>query len=256
MRKLLRPNIANLIPYSCARNDFTGVAKVYLDANENWSGLGLGRNRYPDPLCEALRHKMEEVLGLPFDNTVIGNGSDEIIDNLIRMFCIPSLDKVIIQSPTYGAYKVFCDINDVETVDIPLKEDFSMDLEALEKAKSCKAKLLFICSPNNPTANAFALEDIEKICSSFEGIVVVDEAYIDFSSKGSAIGLLKDYPNLVIMRTLSKCWAQANSRLGIMISSKEICSVMRSMKYPYNVGGPSQEEGLKALENIEEVKKQ
>jgi histidinol-phosphate aminotransferase len=265
MKELLRDNIANLIPYSCARNDFTGTAEVYLDANENWRDYvgDKNRNRYPDPLCSVLRTALDEVLALPFSHTVVGNGSDESIDNLFRMFCRPGKDSVVIMPPTYGAYRVFADINDVAVHQVPLKEDFSLDFEALEtfltqekaeRTKDSRCKLLFVCSPNNPSGNAYPLDQIERICSLFDGITVVDEAYFDFSSYESALNLQSKFPNLVVLRTLSKCWALANARVGITIASEEICSVMASMKYPYNVGGPSQEVALQVLKEASPVK--
>ncbi len=282
MRELLRKNIANLVPYSCARNDFVGEAEVYLDANENWRDFvgKEGRNRYPDPLCTLVRKALDEVMGLPFANTVIGNGSDEIIDNLFRCFCNPGVDKAIILSPTYGAYRVFADINDVPVQQIPLTPGFAIDFAALEgflaeeKAllahgktrdegdpsisgtrvgEEGRSKLLFVCSPNNPTGNAFPLDQIERICTLFDGITVVDEAYYDFSSLGSATTLLSRFPRLVVLRTLSKCWSLANARVGIAVASEEICKVLTSMKYPYNVGGPSQELALRGLSEAAKV---
>ncbi len=267
MRELLRENIANLVPYSCARNDFVGEAEVYLDANENWRDFvgDQGRNRYPDPLSSKVRKALEEVLDLPFANTVIGNGSDEILDNLFRCFCNPGLDKAIIMSPTYGAYRVFADINDVLVEQVPLTPDFAIDFNALEvfltrEKKQRKAaidggrsKLLFVCSPNNPTGNAFPLEQIERVCTLFDGITVVDEAYYDFSPLGSATTLLDKFPRLVVLRTLSKCWSLANARVGIAIASEAICKTLASMKYPYNVGGPSQELALKGLSEADRV---
>ena len=258
MKELLRKNIANLVPYSCARNDFVGEAEVYLDANENWRDFvgDVGRNRYPDPLCTQVRKALDEVLGLPFANTVIGNGSDEIIDNLFRCFCNPGKDKAIIMSPTYGAYRVFADINDVLVHQVPLTPDFAIDFGALEAflaqektqgEDEGRSKLLFICSPNNPTGNAFPLDQIEKVCLLFDGITVVDEAYFDFSLLDSAVTLLSRFPRLVVLRTLSKCWSLANARVGIAVASEAICKVLTSMKYPYNVGGPSQELALRGL---------
>lgn len=276
MRELLRKNIANLVPYSCARNDFVGEAEVYLDANENWRDFvgEEGRNRYPDPLCTQVRKALDEVLGLPFAQTVIGNGSDEIIDNLFRCFCNPGKDKAIIMSPTYGAYRVFADINDVLVQQVPLTPDFAIDFDALEaflrqekrqreergslgkdadEVQGGRSKLLFICSPNNPTGNAFPLDQIERVCLLFDGITVVDEAYFDFSSLGSAVTLLSKFPRLVVLRTLSKCWALANARVGIAVASEELCKVLTSMKYPYNVGGPSQELALRGLAQADKV---
>ena len=265
MKELLRDNIANLVPYSCARNDFKGEASVYLDANENWQEFvkGEGRNRYPDPLCTALRKKIELVMGLGFEHTVIGNGSDEIIDNLIRMFCTPRKDKVLLMPPTYGAYRVFCDINDVKVVAVPLTAEFGIDFpslkEYLAKEKSNRdegsCKLLFICSPNNPSGNAFSLFEIQEVASLFEGITVIDEAYFDFNRYPSAVTLLEKNPNMVVLRTLSKSWALANARIGILVASLELCQVMRSMKYPYNISGPAQELAIQDLDDISAVRK-
>lgn len=263
MRELLRENIANLHPYSCARNDFTGEAEVYLDANENWQNFieKKDANRYPDPLAWAVRKEIEAQLGLPLANTVLGNGSDELIDNLFRCFCNPGKDSVLIMPPTYGAYRVFADINDVKVQSVALTPSFQIDFEVLlsflaeEKRNrgEGRLKLLFICSPNNPSANAFDLEDIKRVCEHFDGITVVDEAYYDFCDKQSAVSLLEDYPNLVVLRTLSKCWALASARVGIAIASEEIISVFRSMKYPYNLGTPSQELAFKALKEKDKV---
>jgi histidinol-phosphate aminotransferase len=264
MRELLRKNIAELTPYSCARNDFTGEAEVYLDANENWQDFvgKVDANRYPDPLSVQVRKAIEEKLGLPFANTLLGNGSDELIDNLLRCFCNPGKDSILIMPPTYGAYRVFADINDVKVETVPLTPDFAIDVPALEaflshekanRSGEGRLKLLFICSPNNPSGNAFSLEDIERVCSSFDGITVVDEAYYDFSSKPSAVTLLGRFPNLVVLRTLSKCWALASARVGIAVASEEIIAVFRSMKYPYNIGSPSQRLALKALKEADAV---
>ncbi len=265
MRELLRKNIAELVPYSCARNDFKGTASVFLDANENWQDFveKPARNRYPDPLCTRLRTEIEKHMGLKATHTVIGNGSDEVIDNLIRMFCVPGKDHVLLLPPTYDAYRVFCDINDVKVDMVPLKTDFQLDMEAIlaylrnekkgRKDGEGRLKLLFICSPNNPTANAFPLDQIEEIARNFDGITVVDEAYHDFSSVESAVSLQPRYPDLVVLRTLSKCWALAGARIGILVASEEICAVMASMKYPYNVSSPAQDAALEDLANWKEV---
>ncbi len=265
MRELLRKNIAGLVPYSCARNDFKGTASVFLDANENWQDFVKqpGRNRYPDPLSTRLRAEIEKRMGLKATHTVIGNGSDEVIDNLVRMFCVPGKDHVLLLPPTYGAYRVFCDINDVKVDVVPLTADFQLDMQAIlaylrsekqnRKEGAGRLKLLFICSPNNPTANAFPLDQVEEIARNFDGITIVDEAYHDFSSVESAVSLQPRYPNLVVLRTLSKCWALAGARIGILVASEEICAVMASMKYPYNVSSPAQDAALEDLANWEKV---
>ena len=265
MRELLRKNIAGLVPYSCARNDFKGTASVFLDANENWQDFVKqpGRNRYPDPLSTRLRAEIEKRMGLKAAHTVIGNGSDEVIDNLVRMFCVPGKDHVLLLPPTYGAYRVFCDINDVKVDVVPLTADFQLDMQAIlaylrnekqnRKEGAGRLKLLFICSPNNPTANAFPLDQVEEIARNFDGITIVDEAYHDFSSVESAVSLQPRYPNLVVLRTLSKCWALAGARIGILVASEEICAVMASMKYPYNVSSPAQDAALEDLATWEKV---
>ncbi len=263
IQDLIRANIASLKPYSSARSEFTGAAEVFLDANENWQGFVSleAANRYPDPQATRLRKKIEAVLGLPFAHTVIGSGSDELIDNLIRIFCEPRLDSILVMNPTYGAYRVFADINDVAVHSVDLTEEFQIDLPSLGRyleeerrgREGGRLKIIFICSPNNPTGNAFSLGTIERICARFDGIVVVDEAYQDFSDKESAVKLLERFERLVVLRTLSKCWGLASARVGIAVASEKIVSLIASMKYPYNVGGPSQALALEALAQSEKV---
>ncbi len=259
IRDLLRKNIRELTPYSCARDEFSGVAEIFLDANENYkSYLDCDFNRYPDPHCVLLRKQLEKKLGLPFEKTLIGNGSDELIDNLIRSFCEPRKDKIIIMNPTYGAYKVFADINDVETIFVNYKDTFEIDLPLLKETieKEDNLKLLFVCTPNNPTGRAEELSTIEEILESFKGIVVVDEAYGEFSEKDSCTTLLERYENLVVLKTLSKCFAAAGIRAGIMVANKEVISVISSMKAPYNVSSSTQNEAIKVLEQTENILKQ
>lgn len=259
IKDLIRKNIRELTPYSCARDEFNGVAKVFLDANENYKSYSqFNYNRYPDPHCTLLRKELEKKLNLPFDKTVIGNGSDELIDNLIRSFCEPKEDKIAIMNPTYGAYKVFADINDVETISINYKKSFEIDFELLKKTinEESNLKLLFICSPNNPTGRAEEIETIEKILNIFNGVVIVDEAYAEFSDKESSVNLIDKYDNLVVLKTLSKCFAAAGIRSGIMIANSEIVSVINKMKAPYNVSSSTQLEALKILENSDEIYKQ
>ncbi len=264
VKQLMRKNILHLVPYSSARNEFSGTGSVYIDANENYRDFvgDRGLNRYPDPQHKALRVEIEKVMGINYDDMVIGNGSDELIDLLFRIFCVPSKDKVLMMSPTYGAYKVFADINDVGVSYCPLKDDFSIDLERLEG--QCHLinsgvleqgihKLLFICSPNNPTGNSFPIEQIAEIARKFRGITVIDEAYIDFSQQDSAMHLLKENDRIVILRTLSKAYALANVRVGIAISSPEIIKAMNHVKYPYNVSGIQQEVAIQAIRAHKEV---
>jgi len=262
MKEFLRKNIRELVPYSCARDEFTGTAEVYLDANENFYDYSdFGYNRYPDPLCKELRLEIEWKMNLPFDNTVIGNGSDELIDNLIRMFCEPNRDSILVMPPTYGAYKVFSDVNAVECKTLPLNEDFSIDLEGfLEISNSNKesinqCKVAFVCSPNNPTGESQSLQTIEDMASIFEGILVVDEAYAEFSDKESATTLVKKYDNLVVLKTFSKCWGLAGARLGIIVANKDLCELMNKVKAPYNVGIPAQKAGLDQLKFSDEILK-
>lgn len=265
IRRLMRPNIVSLTPYSSARNEFTGDARVFLDANENWRDFtgGRGLNRYPDPQHTLLKQKFESVLKLPGDKIVIGNGSDEIIDILFRVFCVPHKDKVLLMSPTYGAYEVFASIHGSGVSHCQLKDDFSLDLQRMDAI--CKLvnngtpeagmhKMLFICSPNNPSGNSFPIDQIEMVAQRFKGITVVDEAYIDFSDKPSAVTLLDRCPRLVVLRTLSKAWALANVRVGVAVAHPDIIDAMHKVKYPYNVSGVAQECAIDALDRVEQVR--
>lgn len=259
IKNLIRKNIRELTPYSCARDEFNGAAEVFLDANENYKTYStFDYNRYPDPRCTVLRKQIENKIGLPFENTVIGNGSDELIDNLIRTFCEPKEDKLVIMNPTYGAYKVFADINDVQTIFVNYRPTFEINFELLKQTieKEENLKLLFICSPNNPTGRAEKISDIEEILKLFKGIVIVDEAYGEFSSEESCVKLLENYDNLVVLKTLSKCFAAAGIRAGIMVASKEIVVVINNMKAPYNVSSSTQGEALKILEKTDTIYKQ
>ncbi len=255
---MVRDNIWNIKPYSSARSEFSGSAEVLLDANENYRDFlgGLGRNRYPDPLQKSVKQKISEVFGIDSERVFLGNGSDEAIDLLYRAFAEPGVDRAVIMPPTYGVYSVFAHLNDVQLVQVGLTSEFQLDLPAID---ACVAdnpkglKLLFICSPNNPTGNDIPLEDIEHVLRTFPGIVVVDEAYQDFSFRISAESLLDSYENLVILRTLSKAWGLANVRLGMAFASPQIIEVLTNIKYPYNLSGPAQETALAALEKKDEV---
>ncbi len=257
--ELMRPSIRNLTPYSSARNEFSGEASIFIDANENYRDFvgGEGRNRYPDPKHTTLKEMIESTLGLPGDQIVLGNGSDEIIDLLFRIFCEPAEDRVILFPPTYGAYQVFADINNVGTLSVPLTEDFALDMETIrtriDELNSAQNKLLFICSPNNPSGNSFPLSQVEEIASSFRGITIVDEAYIDFSEQKSAASLVAKYDRLVVLRTLSKAWGLANVRIGFAIAHPDIIGVMHNVKYPYNLSGVQQEKAVEALKAKEHV---
>ena len=245
LSRLLRPNIASLKPYSSARDEYSGSHALFFDANEN--PYNAPYNRYPDPLQRELKKRIGAMKGIPPENIFLGNGSDEAIDLLFRAFCIPGTDNVVSIDPTYGMYQVAADINDVEVRKVLLKPDFELDAEGLLKAAGKNTKMIFICSPNNPTANAFRKEDMQKVITGFSGIVVVDEAYIDFAPGKSLLGDIKRYPNLVILQTFSKAWGVAAIRLGMAFASAEIISVLSSIKYPYNVNILTQEKAMELL---------
>jgi len=253
--KLVRENIKKLVPYSSARDEFMGQADIYLDANENSLGSPLPKNynRYPDPHQWKLKYRISEIKGVPPQNIFIGNGSDECIDILYRGFCNPGKDNVIICPPTYGMYEVSAGVNDVAIRKARLLDDFQLDLIHLENLADENTKLIWICSPNNPTANSFNREDIETVLNNFDGIVVIDEAYINFSRQKSFIQELTEYPNLVVMHTLSKAWGLAALRLGMAFASEDIIAVFNKIKPPYNIGQATQELVLQALENVTEV---
>lgn len=261
LESLLRENIKKLTPYSSARDEFKGEAEVFLDANENAFGspasttLSLTNdiNRYPDPLQVEVKEKLSKIKGVPAGNIFLGNGSDEVIDLLYRSFCNPGKDNVILVPPTYGMYEVSADINDVEARKVPLTKEFQLDVEGISEAVDDHTKLIFICSPNNPTGNSMDREDVEFILNNFEGIVVVDEAYINYSRQRSFISELTEYPNLVVMQTLSKAWGMAGARIGMAYASDDIIAILNKVKPPYNVGSPSQQLALEALSNIEQV---
>lgn len=249
---LLRPNIKNLVPYSSARDEFKGEASIFLDANENAYGSPLTKwyNRYPDPLQMKVKDKLSEVKGVPASNIFIGNGSDECIDVLIRTFCEPGKDNIIICPPTYGMYEVSANINDVYIKKVPLTPDFQLDLPAIEEAVDDNTKIIFLCSPNNPTGNSLNRDDLEVVLNNYWGIVALDEAYINFSRFRSFTRELEDYPNLVVMQTLSKAWGLAALRVGLAFASEPIIRVMNKVKPPYNINQASQDLALKALEEV------
>lgn len=236
---MVRPNIWELKPYSSARDEFWGDEGIFLDANENPFGK---KNRYPDPHQRTLKKALSEIKAVPVENICIGNGSDEIIDLIYRIFCEPQKDNVIICPPTYGMYEVSANINNINIIRVPLNNDFELNIDEI---LSHDAKCLFICSPNNPTGNS--LENVEKLLNEFNGIIVVDEAYIDFSSNPGFINRLTKFPNLVIMQTFSKAWALASARVGIAYASADIIKLLDKTKPPYNVSKFNQEEALKAL---------
>ena len=255
LNNLVRENIKNLKPYSSARNEFSGVAKVFLDANENAFGSPLTKwyNRYPDPLQWELKKKISTIKNTAPENILLGNGSDECIDLLIRAFCDPKKDNLIICPPTYGMYEVYAHINDVGVKEVPLHPNFQLDLEGLENAIDANTKLIFFCSPNNPTGNSMDREDIEMVLNNFDGIVVIDEAYINYSSHRSFISELKDYPNLVVMQTFSKAWGLAALRLGMNFASQKIIEILNKIKPPYNINQATQELAFTALDRLDDV---
>jgi len=255
LKNLLRENISNLVPYSSARDEFKGEARVFLDANENSLGSPLTKwyNRYPDPLQWKVKEALSKVKGVPPQNIFLGNGSDECIDILYRACCNPRKDNIILNPPTYGMYEVSANINDVEVRKAVLKNDFQLDLDKIESLIDVHTKIIWICSPNNPTANSMNREDIEIVLNNFDGLVVVDEAYINFSRHRSLIQELNDYPNLVILQTMSKAWGMAGLRMGMAFASMDIIEIYNKVKPPYNISQTTQELVLQALEETDQV---
>jgi histidinol-phosphate aminotransferase len=252
---LTRDNIKKLTPYSSARDEFSGEAKVFLDANENSLGSPLIKwyNRYPDPHQQRIKQKLSAIKGIGAGHIFLGNGSDECIDLLYRCFCEPGKDNVIICPPTYGMYEVSAHINDVEVRRAPLLENFQLDLVHLENLTDARTKLIWLCSPNNPTGNSLNRSDMETVLNNFNGIVVVDEAYINFAKQKSFVQELAEYPNLVVMQTLSKAWGLAGLRLGMAFASTSIIDLLNKVKPPYNIGQATQELVLQALEEVGQV---
>jgi histidinol-phosphate aminotransferase len=253
LQNILRENIKNLVPYSSARDEFKGEASVYLDANENSYGspLDTNYNRYPDPLQFKVKTRLSEIKGVPPRNIFLGNGSDEAIDVLFRSFCRPGIDNVITVPPTYGMYEVSANINDIAIRKINLNPDYQLDMEGIAEAIDENTKMIFICSPNNPTGNSINRADIETILANFEGLVVIDEAYINYSRQKTFIQELTEYANLVVLHTLSKAWGLAGLRLGMAFASEEIIEVMNKVKPPYNINEASQQLALEALQNVD-----
>jgi len=249
--KLIRKNIRELQPYYSARIEYSGKNATFLDANENSLGSVLegGYNRYPDPLQTELRLEIANLKNINANSLFLGNGSDEAIDLLMRAFCEPARDEIIICPPTYGVYSVFGKINDIATVEVPLTSRFRLDVDQILNRINSRSKLIFLCSPNNPTANILDAEDIQTILNTFPGLVIIDEAYIDFSSTESWLGVLNKYKNLVVLQTFSKAWGLANLRLGMAFAEPEIIAILDKIKYPYNLSGITQELALEALKN-------
>lgn len=253
--KLVRKNIIALNPYSSARHEYSGDASIFLDANENSFGSPLPENfnRYPDPLQWELKSALSGIKGVPVENIFIGNGSDEVIDLAYRIFCEPGKDSAIICPPTYGMYQVSGDINDVAIIKIPLTPAFQPDVDEILNASNDSTKLLFLCSPNNPTGNSMKRSSIEALLKYFPGIIIIDEAYINFSRQKTFIQELTIYPNLIVMQTLSKAWGLASLRLGLAFASVNIISLFNKVKPPYNINKASQELALQALKNTQQV---
>ena len=252
LNELVRENVKNLIPYSCARDEFKGKTGIFMDANENPYG---NLNRYPDPYQKELKTAISKLKGIEEDKIFLGNGSDEIIDLCFRVFCNPGIDKVLTFTPTYGMYQVSASVNDIEVVKIPLTDSFQIDLEKAVTLFSDKnLKLIFICSPNNPTANSMNYSEVEYIISKFNGIVVVDEAYIDFSEKASFIKLVNTYPNLILMQTFSKALGLAAIRVGMAFTNPSIVQYFNKLKPPYNISAINQKAALLKLPQIEQNK--
>ena len=249
LKELVRENIWKLKPYSCARDEFKGEAKAYLDANEN--PFNTLYNRYPDPLQWAVKEKIAELKYVKPSQIMLGVGSDEPIDLIFRVFCEPKIDNVVAINPTYGMYGVCADINNVEYRQVNLEADYSLNAEKVLAAVDKNSKVVFLCSPNNPTANLLNTTEVEKILKGFDGIVVIDEAYIDFSDKASWIAKLSKYPQMVILQTFSKAWGLAAARCGMAFASEEIISFFNKVKYPYNINILTQKLILEKLEQVE-----
>ena len=254
IKDLIRENIKSLEAYSSARDEFKAMSSefVFIDANENPFDTGL--NRYPDPQQTLVKEALSKIKGISEEQILLGNGSDEVLDLIFRVFCEPREDNVIVLPPTYGMYEVLANTNAIELVKIPLVENFQPNVKEIVKGQDAKTKLLFLCSPNNPTANSFDASKIETLIKEFNGIVVIDEAYIDFSIEDSWLGRLDEFPNLIVTQTLSKAYGLAAIRLGICYASKEIISILNKIKPPYNVNQLTQDVALQSLLNQEKVK--
>jgi histidinol-phosphate aminotransferase len=247
--KLVRPNIKTLKPYSSARDDFEGEASVFLDANEN--PYSTQYNRYPDPHQKKLKQKVAVIKNVVEKQIFLGNGSDEAIDLLIRAFCEPGSDEILILQPTYGMYSVCAEINNVKVNQVSLTPTFDIDIDATLKSITSRTKIIFLCSPNNPSGNLLSREKIIALLKSFNGIVVVDEAYIDFTTSTSFNSSLSDFPNLVVLQTLSKAWGLAGVRIGMCFASAEIISILNKIKPPYNISSATQEIAISQLDKTE-----
>lgn len=254
LNKLVRQSVLKMKPYSSARDEYQGEASIFLDANEN--PFNTPYNRYPDPLQWAVKEKIGQLKGVRKENILLGNGSDEPIDLLIRAFCDPGKDAITSISPSYGMYEVSAEVNNVEFRKVKLTPAFELDAEELLRVAGEDSKLIFLCSPNNPTGNNLSRKEIYKVLANFHGLVVVDEAYIDFSSAPSYIGELSKYPNLVVLQTFSKAWGAAAIRLGMAFASPEVIGLLNKIKYPYNINQLTQEYALRLLLDENKMKEQ
>ena len=253
IEKLIRPDLQDLKAYSSARDEFQGDAEVYIDANENPFNTEI--NRYPDPLQRSLKQKVGEIKNVDPQSIFMGNGSDEVLDLIFRLFCIPAVDNVIITSPTYGMYKVLAGVNNVKVKDIHLNPEFQLDVEKILTAKNSNTKILFLCTPNNPVGNNLDRADVLELLDRFNGIVVIDEAYIDFSDQPSYSDLILEYNNLIVIQTFSKAWGMAGLRLGMGLTNPLIVSLLNKIKPPYNVNVLTQKLALEKLQNVDTFKK-
>lgn len=254
LNELVRPNILQMKPYSSARNEFHGDASVFLDANENpWNSP---YNRYPDPMQRKLKESISTLKDMATEHIFIGNGSDEPIDLIVRAFCEPGIDNIVSISPSYGMYEVVAELNNVKFVKVPLDQDFRLNADSLLNVVDSQTKVIFLCSPNNPSGNLLEREEIYKVLKYFSGIVVVDEAYIDFASSPSLLRGLLSFPNLIVLQTLSKAWGAAAIRLGMAFASEEIIAVLNKIKYPYNVNLLTQVQALEVLSGVEQMQGQ
>jgi histidinol-phosphate aminotransferase len=254
VNKLVRENVRKLTPYSCARDEFEGKEGIFMDANENPYG---SLNRYPDPYQKELKAAISKLKGIPEENLFLGNGSDEIIDLCFRVFCNPGIDKVLTFTPTYGMYEVSASINDIKVLKVPLNESFQINIKNTEHLLSDKyLKIIFICSPNNPTGNCINQSDIEYILSCFNGIVVIDEAYIDFSDKPSLTKMIARYRNLIVMQTFSKAFGLASVRVGMAWSDPAVIQYFNKLKPPYNISTINQKAVLRKIHKVEEYRNQ
>lgn len=239
LAKLVRPNILALDPYSTARDEYGGQRiDTWLDANE--SPYDNGVNRYPDPRQQRLKKQIAALKGVAAERIFVGNGSDEAIDLAYRIFCRPGVDNAVSIAPTYGMYRVAAAVNDIEMREVPLRADFSLPAERLLAAADERTKLLWLCSPNNPTGNAFPTAEIERLLHAFDGMVVLDEAYIDFAEEDGFLRRLDEFPNLIVLQTLSKAWGMAGLRIGLAFASEEVAGLFSRVKYPYNIPAPTQ----------------